>query len=79
MIEPGHYLFVVIDGRQKHYSDGMTLKGTAELAQRLGCRLAYNLDGGETSQMSFMGERVNHPYDNGRRTSDIICITEPNA
>ena len=76
MVEPGHYLFIVIDGRQDGYSDGMTYKGCAELCQRLGCTVGYNLDGGGTTQMTFFGELVNHPWEDGRPTSDIIYVTD---
>ena len=76
MIEPGHYLFVVADGRQKGYSEGLTYYEAAVLAQRLGCTVAYNLDGGKTSQMTFMGRYVNQPYNGGRDTSDLICIAD---
>lgn len=77
MIEPGHYLFVTIDGRQSGYSDGMTYKGLATLCQELGCVTAFNLDGGRTSQMTFMGAMVNHPYKDGRKTSDLIYVADP--
>lgn len=76
MVEPGHYLFIVIDGRQNGYSDGMTYKGCAELSQRLGCKVAYNLDGGGTSQMTFFGSLTNHPWEDGRPTSDIIYVAD---
>ena len=76
MVEPGHYLFIVIDGRQNGYSDGMTYKGCAELCQRLGCTVGYNLDGGGTTQMVFFGELVNHPWEDGRPTSDIIYVAD---
>lgn len=77
MVEPGHYLFIVIDGRQGGYSEGMTYRESAELCQQLGCTFAFNLDGGKTSQMTFMGQMANQPYANGRDTSDIIYIAEP--
>ena len=48
--EPGHYCFVVIDGRKSRYSNGLTMEETAKLMESLGCKLAFNLDGGETSQ-----------------------------
>ncbi len=79
MIEPGHYLFIVIDGRQSGYSDGMTYPGCANLCKELGCAVAYNLDGGRTSQMTFRGALVNHPYREGRATSDLICIADVDA
>jgi len=79
MVEPGHYLFIVIDGRQNGYSDGMTYAGCANLCKELGCAVAYNLDGGRTSQMTFLGAMVNHPYKDGRPTSDLICIADVDA
>ena len=79
MIEPGHYLFIAIDGRQNGYSEGMTYRECAELCRDLGCKFAFNLDGGKTTQMSYMGQMANHPYSGGRDTSDIIYIAEPAA
>ncbi|MDO4573075.1 MAG: phosphodiester glycosidase family protein, partial [Clostridia bacterium] len=43
--EPGHYCFVLVDGRQRGYSLGMTLEELAQLFEDLGCVYAYNLDG----------------------------------
>jgi exopolysaccharide biosynthesis protein len=74
--EPGHYVFVVVDGRQAGYSDGMTLAQLAALFEQLGCQVAYNLDGGQTSSMIFSGKLVNQPTQGGRLTSDIIYIGE---
>ena len=75
-IEPGHYVFVVVDGRQSGYSVGMTLDELAELMCSLGCKVAYNLDGGATSEMTFNKVTVNRPSAGGRNTSDIIYITD---
>lgn len=74
--EPGHYCFVTVDGRQKGYSNGMTLVQLAQLAEKLGCVEAYNLDGGKTSTMTFGDSIANQPVSGGRKTSDIIFITE---
>lgn len=74
--EPGHYCFVTVDGRQEGYSSGMTLVELAQLAEDLGCEIAYNLDGGKTSTMTFGEGIVNQPVSGGRKTSDIIFITE---
>ncbi len=41
-----HYCFLVIDGKQKNYSRGMFLDEMAQLFESLGCKAAYNLDGG---------------------------------
>lgn len=74
--EPGHYCFVTVDGRQEGYSSGMTLVELSQLAEDLGCEVAYNLDGGKTSTMTFGEDIVNQPVSGGRKTSDIIFITE---
>jgi exopolysaccharide biosynthesis protein len=42
-------ILVVVDGRQKPYSDGMTLRELAELFRSLGANEALNLDGGGSS------------------------------
>ena len=74
--EPGHYCFVTVDGRQPGYSDGMTLVELSALFESLGCKYAFNLDGGATAEMIFQGELVNKPYKGGRQSSDIIYFGE---
>lgn len=76
MIAPNHYLFVVVDGRMKNYSKGMTLAEFADLFVQYGCSDAYNLDGGGSSTMYFMGRVVNEPLGKGeeRGVSDIIYV-----
>ena len=74
--EPGHYCFVVVDGRQPGYSDGMTLEELSALFEELGCKTAYNLDGGQSASMAFGDEIVSKPYDGGRRVSDIVLIAD---
>lgn len=41
--EPGHYAFVLVDGRQEGYSTGMTLEELSQLFYDMGCQEAYNL------------------------------------
>lgn len=74
--EPGHYAFVLVDGRQEGYSEGMTLAELSSLFESLGCTVAYNLDGGRSAQMTYNGDFVNHPYKDGREISDILFIGE---
>ena len=74
--EPGHYCFVVVDGRQSGYSRGMTIQQLAQTFEALGCKAAYNLDGGKTAVMIFDGKKVNTPADGGRKISDIVYIGE---
>lgn len=61
MVEPYHYFFVVVDGRAGDYSKGMTLDEIGWLMKDLGCTVAYNLDGGGSSTMVFMGDLINRP------------------
>ena len=76
--EPGHYCFVLVDGRQSGYSAGMTLTELSQLFYDLGCKTAYNLDGGDTVAMAFKTELINHPENaSPRSVSDIIYICEP--
>jgi exopolysaccharide biosynthesis protein len=76
MISPNHFVFVVVDGRKTNYSRGMTLTEFANLFHELGATEAYNLDGGGSSTMYFMGRVVNNPLGKGneRGVSDIIYI-----
>ncbi len=73
--EPGHYCFVVVDGRSSD-SAGMTMSELASFMSKLGCMQAYNLDGGQTSIMVWGDKVVSEPYKGGRKTSDIIMITD---
>ena len=58
-ISPGHYIAIVVDGRQKNYSVGMTIWEFADLFVQYDCTIAYNLDGGLSAGMIFMGEQLN--------------------
>jgi exopolysaccharide biosynthesis protein len=74
--EPGHYCFVVVDGRQPGYSNGLSMKQLSQLFYKLGCKVAFNLDGGQSSEMAFMGQLANMPYHGGRETSDVVMIID---
>ena len=78
VISPLHYLFIVSDGRTDE-STGLSLLQLAELMKELGCRTAYNLDGGGSSTIWFNGRVLNRPTTSGdkieeRSLSDIIYI-----
>ncbi len=75
--DKNHYCFVVVDGRQEGYSKGVTLREFALIFENLGCSLAYNLDGGNSANMYFRGNKVNkssQPGDGEREISDIVYI-----
>ena len=78
MVAPGHYLFVVSDGRTDE-SEGLSLYELAQLLRSCGAVTAYNLDGGGSSAMVFNGRVVNKPTSYGTRVrergvSDIVYI-----
>ncbi len=76
--EPGHYCFVVVDGRREGYSDGVYLGELATIMAELGCVDAYNLDGGGTAVMYFNHEPYSTQSNGGRREiGDIVVIGEP--
>ena len=79
-ISPLHYILLVSDGRTAE-SRGLSLLELAEVMRDSGCETAYNLDGGGSSTMWFMGRIVNRPTSNGTRISersisDIVYIGE---
>lgn len=74
--EPGHYCFVVVDGRNDNYSVGVTLEELSKIFYDLGCESAYNLDGGRTAAMVFDGEYISVRAGGGRHASDVIYIAE---
>lgn len=78
IIDEGHYVFVVSDGRTQE-SQGLSLYQMAQVMEDLGVQTAYNLDGGGSSTMVFNGNLVNNPTTNGhtireREVSDIVYI-----
>ncbi len=74
--EPGHYCFILVDGRTTK-SRGMTLTQLSKFIYDLGCKAAYNLDGGQSAMLWFNGELVNAPYKGGRALKDIVYVGYP--
>jgi exopolysaccharide biosynthesis protein len=70
--EPGHYCFMVVDGR--HGERGLTFAELSLLCADMGLTAAYNMDGGDSSALYFNGSTYGP---DGRDTSDIVYITEP--
>jgi exopolysaccharide biosynthesis protein len=77
-IGPNHFVLVVVDGRGAGGSKGMTISEFADVFEGLGCQNAYNLDGGGSATMVFMGKVINHPCDASgeRQVSDILYFGE---
>ena len=75
-VDDNHFVFVVVDGRSRGYSRGVTMTEFAQIFADLGATVAYNLDGGGSSTMYFNGDLVNRPSQGGdqRAISDILYI-----
>ena len=77
MVEPGHYVAIMCEGRLKR-SAGVTISYLAKMMRAKGCQVAFNMDGGQTAVMVFMGKQLNQigAYDGGktnsRPTSDVL-------
>lgn len=73
--EPGHYCFVVVDGRSSH-SEGLNMENMSKFMYNLGCKVAYNLDGGASSELIIGGKTVNQPYEGGRPCTDAVVLMD---
>lgn len=61
MVEPNHYIWITTKG-------GFTLEALAKLFLDNHCTVAYNLDGGHSASMVFMGEQL---YQSGRGSDNL--------
>ncbi len=77
--EPGHYCFVVVDGRDRHHSYGLDMEHLSILMHDLGCTVAYNLDGGATAVLANSRGMINKRKSEDRECSDIIYIVDRDA
>ncbi len=67
-LSPEREWLVVVDGRQKPWSDGMTLRELAMLLRSFGATDAINLDGGGSS--TFVAKHPREPFRIWNRPSD---------
>ncbi len=78
MAEKGHYFFMMLEGRIKR-SKGAGISFLAEKMMEKNCTVAFNLDGGQTACIVFMGHQL-CKMDNKKRnlssrsTSDILGV-----
>lgn len=82
ILESGEYLFVVVDGRNKEKSVGMTMLELAEFMLQQGCVDALNIGGGGCSTLVINGKVINDTSgsENGeseqRPVSEAILVTQ---
>jgi hypothetical protein len=79
MVEPGHYFAMMLEGRHSK-SRGAGISYLAEKLLEKGCKTGFNLDGGQTATMVFMGEQIIHvgktsgTNASARRAAEILGI-----
>ncbi len=78
MAEKGHYWFMMLEGRIKR-SRGDGIDFLAEKLLEKGCETAFNLDGGQTAGIVFMGHQLCKMDDkprnlSSRRTAEILGV-----
>lgn len=78
MAEKGHYWFMMLEGRIKR-SRGDNVSFLTEKLQEKGCQVAFNLDGGQSACILFMGHQLckmdDKPHNlSSRRTADILGV-----
>lgn len=79
MVEPGHYVDIMCEGRLGSRSEGVTMPQLAQLCQGAGLTEACDLDGGQTAVVIFMGRQLNRigKYDGktaARETCEVLGI-----
>ncbi len=78
--EPGHYVLVTCDAYRDD-AKGWTEQDMVQFMQSLGVKDAFNLDGGTSAVMVFMGEVINRPTPTGsgelgRELVDMLVFAE---
>ena len=75
-------VLVVIDGRKKGVAIGMSLRETADIMLKYGCKDAVNLDGGGSSMLAIRNPRTgkmeikNNPSDGRERSvANVLGVT----
>ena len=72
MRSPNHFVVLTVNGRS-NFSEGCTLAWLAERMKQLGANDAFNLDGGGSAALVFMGKSLNHKTAKEiRKITDII-------
>ena len=75
---PLHYIVIVVDGRRDGYSTGASIPQLQQLFLDEGAQFAFNLDGGGSTTLYFLGEVVNMPSGGKERSVSDVLMFMPN-
>ena len=75
---PLHYVLIVVDGRRDGYSTGCSIPKLQELFLEEGVEFAFNLDGGGSTTLYFLGEVINMPSSGKERSVSDAIMFMPN-
>jgi Phosphodiester glycosidase len=75
-LRDGRLVLVAVDGRQPHYSVGLTNFELAQALVRLGAVTAMALDGGGSTTMAFDGKLLNRPSNGAQRPVSTALMFE---
>ncbi len=78
---PKEYVLVVVDGRQRNLSAGMTLAELGDTMVKLGCTEAVSLDGGGSATLWYGGRVRNSPCDGHERpiANSLVVVERSGA
>ena len=75
---PLHYVAIVVDGRRDGYSTGASIPQLQRLFLEEGVEFAFNLDGGGSTTLYFLGEVINMPSGGKERSVSDVLMFMPN-
>lgn len=74
---PGHYCLLTVSGYRSDMP-GVSLEEMSRFFASLGCRCAYNLDGGLSTHVWFRGRETGFPSE-ARKLADLIYIVDQSS
>ena len=77
-VGPLHYMVIVVDGRRDGYSPGARMPQLQRLFLEEGVEFAFNLDGGGSTTLYFLGEVINMPSGGKQRSDSDVIMFMPN-
>ena len=77
-VGPLHYMVIVVDGRRDGYSTGASIPQLQQLFLDEGVQFAFNLDGGGSTTLYFLGEVINMPSGGKQRSVSDVIMFMPN-